>query len=448
VTLAAVTAGTGTDNINLILTPAGTGTVQVSGNMIADGYYMSAVTASGLDVPATTYSLSLHGQSNVTGDILMRPSWATTGGAFRVQANTTDVFTVLMTGNVGIGTTTPNYVLDIQGASGHINTVSTTGTNSVYHRFANTSGNALVGIDSSAGGALLAGGSPYALVISHNGGYPLQFGTSGTVRATIDSSGNVGVGTTTPGRKLEVNGEVKFGGTDWGNLYGYTNAGAWVYGIAASSGNTFFNNGGNFGIGTATFGTNAVKVLAIGSGTAPTTSPADECQLWVEDVGGAGQAELRVRDELGNVTTLSPHRFELFQPKSDYIFPWSYYSENAFIGKAINVDMYGAIAEVERLSGKKFIYTADIKKSSWDDNQEQNGRDRDAQVDAANARIASLEAKIAELEERIAAVPEGVDMAPLEKEREDAAKERAGVNVPKKYRKRKPPKWIETRHSN
>jgi hypothetical protein len=30
-------------------------------------------------------------------------------------------------------------------------------------------------------------------------------------------------------------------------------------------------------------------------------------QLWVEDVGGAGQAELRVRDELGNVTTLSPH---------------------------------------------------------------------------------------------------------------------------------------------
>jgi uncharacterized protein YceH (UPF0502 family) len=110
--------------------------------------------------------------------------------------------------------------------------------------------------------------------------------------------------------------------------------------------------------------------------------------------------------------------------------------------------MYGAIAEVERLSGKKFIYTADIKKSSWDDNQEQNGRDREAQIDAANARIASLEAKIAELEERIAAVPEGVDMAPLEKEREDAAKERAGVNVPKKYRKRKPPKWIETRHSN
>lgn len=62
---------------------------------------------------------------------------------------------------------------------------------------------------------------------------------------------------------------------------------------------------GNIGFWITTFGTNAAKVLAIGNGTAPTTSITDGIQLWAEDV--AGSSELRVRDEAGNVTTLSPH---------------------------------------------------------------------------------------------------------------------------------------------
>jgi len=58
---------------------------------------------------------------------------------------------------------------------------------------------------------------------------------------------------------------------------------------------------GNVGIGTTTFGTSAVKVLAMGSGTAPTTSPADAAQVWVADEGGAaGIASLHMRDEVGS----------------------------------------------------------------------------------------------------------------------------------------------------
>lgn len=57
---------------------------------------------------------------------------------------------------------------------------------------------------------------------------------------------------------------------------------------------------GNLGLGTTSFGTSAAKVLAIGSGTAPTTSPADVVQTWSADTGGvAGKAGLHIRTEDG-----------------------------------------------------------------------------------------------------------------------------------------------------
>jgi len=77
-----------------------------------------------------------------------------------------------------------------------------------------------------------------------------------------------------------------------------------------------------------------------------------------------GLAELKVRDEAGNVTTLSPHTFTLFTPDASYELPFSYYSKNEYIGKEINVDIYGAIKEIEKLSGKKFIYIKDIEQKN------------------------------------------------------------------------------------
>lgn len=57
---------------------------------------------------------------------------------------------------------------------------------------------------------------------------------------------------------------------------------------------------GNIGLGTTTFGTNAAKVLGIGSGTTPTTTPADMAQMWVEDINAAaGKAGLHMMAESG-----------------------------------------------------------------------------------------------------------------------------------------------------
>jgi hypothetical protein len=47
---------------------------------------------------------------------------------------------------------------------------------------------------------------------------------------------------------------------------------------------------GNIGFGITTFGTNAVKVLGIGSGTAPTTGVADSIQVYSSDIA-AGHTE-------------------------------------------------------------------------------------------------------------------------------------------------------------
>lgn len=61
-----------------------------------------------------------------------------------------------------------------------------------------------------------------------------------------------------------------------------------------------FANNLYIGSTTGTFGTSAAKVLALASGTAPTTSPADAAQVWVADEGSrAGYASLHMRNEAG-----------------------------------------------------------------------------------------------------------------------------------------------------
>jgi len=114
------------------------------------------------------------------------------------------------------------------------------------------------------------------------------------------------------------------------------------------------------------------------NGAVPTSSPANAVQLYAEDV--TSSSELKVRDEAGNVTTLSPHNFNLFTPDSSYELPWSYYSRNEYIGKEINIDMYGAIKAIEELAGKKFIYTVDIPKRDWNIDQEKIKKDKDQQA--------------------------------------------------------------------
>jgi len=125
-------------------------------------------------------------------------------------AGTDPVFSQAMTldasGNLGIGTTSPSFALDISQVAPRIRQTATTGTNSTLIQLVNTGGTAYIGLDSSGGGL----GGAYSLNLFHGGAYPIVFSTSGSERARIDASGNLLVGTTAAlyavGERLSVQG--------------------------------------------------------------------------------------------------------------------------------------------------------------------------------------------------------------------------------------------------
>lgn len=121
-----------------------------------------------------------------------------------VNNGTAGQLATLVAGNVGIGTTAPDYILDIRKATSEMQLKSTTGSNYVAYRLNNTSGNMYIGLDSSTGGGLSTGSTAYNGVINVAGNYGLQFGTNNTVRVTIDNAGQVGIGVASPGYNLDV----------------------------------------------------------------------------------------------------------------------------------------------------------------------------------------------------------------------------------------------------
>jgi len=74
-------------------------------------------------------------------------------------------------------------------------------------------------------------------------------------------------------------------------------------GFAAATASQFLRINANVGIKTHTFGTSADGVLAVATGTAPSTSPADAFQLYSADIA-AGNAAPHFRTENGAVIKL------------------------------------------------------------------------------------------------------------------------------------------------
>ena len=142
--------------------------------------------------------------ANTNGNIEFRagtvslPALTTTGdtntGIFFPAADTiafaeggTEVMRINSSGQVGIGTTTPSYKLAVVGGATQLS--------------GSTSAAAGLRVQSISGVASISG-----INNDNNAFNPISFATGATEAMRIDSSGNVGIGTTTPDANLEVSG--------------------------------------------------------------------------------------------------------------------------------------------------------------------------------------------------------------------------------------------------
>jgi hypothetical protein len=141
------------------------------------------------------------------------------------DANMTERMRIDSSGNVGIGTSSPTQKLDVQAAACIAKFTSTTGTNSVYTQMVNTGGSFYLGTDDSTGAT---SGAAYGRFVYGTGAYPMLFFTNSAERMRIDSSGNVGIGISTPLTKLDV-----YGPSSVTSFTGTTKLGVMVRGSVA-----------------------------------------------------------------------------------------------------------------------------------------------------------------------------------------------------------------------
>ena len=219
-------------------------------------------------------------------------TFAQGGGKLLIRGGATNRVVIdSSTGNVGIGTTSPNNLLDVENASGSsVVQIGDIGTGAYIAGTQLYSGGAVKG-------SFLFRNSSASLEMNNYVVGPLLFGTSSAERMRIDASGNVGIGTTSPGNNLQVGSVAgvststpttlslggSFSSTAGANpkLKLYDTGGSTIYGLGVSSYSLDFivpaSSGFNFYPNASS--TSAVTFASSGNVGIGTTSPADMLEI-------------------------------------------------------------------------------------------------------------------------------------------------------------------------
>jgi len=233
----------------------GTWSVSISGNAatVTNGVYTTGSYANPSWITSLDDGKVLPTMTGNSGKYLTtdgtNSSWATIASS---QWTTSGSDIYYNTGNVGIGTSSPTTKLH----------VSDTGTGTLISSSSDTTNTGFSWSDGTISGVLVASGvGGTALYTQSN--HPTVFGTNNTERMRIDSSGNVGIGTSTPNTKFHVQGaDVRFTAANYvstsvgtGILIDYPSTysriSSYINGFSAWGNLVLQEGGGNVGIGTS-----------------------------------------------------------------------------------------------------------------------------------------------------------------------------------------------------
>ena len=243
-----------------------------------------------------------------TGALTSDLTFSTRGGS----SATPERMRITSTGNVGVGTTNPTPYT----ATARVLHIDSSNTFSEIKLTNTTTGN------TSTAGLLLNIQGNDANIWNGSNGY-MGFGTNNSRRMQIFSNGNVRIGSTfsDSGQLFQVDGTFlttgawTLGGSPGGAgaaaryISGGGSTNIFYYNVPSGGSHIFavnetqfllINSSANIGIRQTTFGTNATNTLAISTGVAPASSPADCFQLYSQDIT-AGNAAPHFRTENGAV---------------------------------------------------------------------------------------------------------------------------------------------------
>jgi hypothetical protein len=203
-----------------------------------------------------------------------------------------------------------------------------------------------IGVESSTGGTLLSGTSAYDIVVGSQNAGNLHLGTTGVVALTIDTSGNVGIGTTTPtAGKLQIqqssntlnNGITIVDSTASRSLRLWADN-TYMYIQNGNGSGIQLDNSGNVGIGTST----PLNLLHL-KGAAGTVYQRFEASVLI---GLIGEANGLITAAASNTMAVRSENGLYLSGAGDAKTLYLDSSNNATFGGNVTIQNYGSLSQL------------------------------------------------------------------------------------------------------